>query len=336
MSGALTDIPQRLQDIPPKWAHFCLHTEQFIADDLGVDLRGKNVVIGVSGGADSTALLLILHYLSQKNGTRIVVAHLDHQLRSESADDARWVRDLCGMLNVECISETCDVQALAEKKDVGVEEAGREARYALYQRVLEAEDADHIALGHHLGDLCEDVLMRLIRGTGWPGLSGMVGHDPERKLIRPLLLTNKADLTLFLTDIGVTWREDASNASPEWTRNRVRNDILPLFIKENPNFPEAVARLWKLGRLENGYWAELTQGASESLSSTVLDEAHQALRLRLYKACLDRLGTGQALADTLFKLDKAWGEKRIGATFQFPGEKRATITVSGVVFSRSH
>lgn len=329
-------LPQCMQDLPPQWAHFCLHVEKFILNDLGVDLRGKNVVIGVSGGIDSTALLLILHFLSLKNDGRVVVTHLNHQLRKEAADDACWVQNLCATLDVPCCMEVSNVKELADKKGIGIEEAGREVRYALFQRFRIEQSADFIALGHHLDDLCEDVLMRLTRGTGWPGLSGMVGHDPERKLLRPLLLTKKADLTAFLTDIGVTWREDVSNQSSEWTRNRVRNDILPLFLKENPNFPESIARLWKMGRIEDAYWQEQTSESTSTLLNAELRAAHQALRLRLYKAALDKLGQGQALADTLFKLDKAWTGKRIGTTFQFPGDKSATIIASGVVFSRSH
>ncbi len=335
MTDTPLNIPQSLQELPPRWAHFCLHVEKFITDDLHVDLTQRCVVTGFSGGVDSTALLLVLHYLAQKNHGRIVAVHLNHNLRDEAKDDARWVQSLCDTMGIECVIESKDIKALAQD-GVGIEEAGRNARYELFQNALSEKSADYIAVGHHLDDLCEDVLMRLTRGTGWPGLSGMSGFDPARNLIRPFLLTSKATLIEFLTDIGLKWREDASNADSAWMRNRIRNDILPLFLKENPNFPESIARLWKLGKIEKHYWKNQTGNLTDTLSNNILHEAHQALRLRLYKTSLDRLGEGQALADTLFRLDKAWQEKRIGSTFQFPGKKTATIIATGVVFSSIH
>jgi len=336
MTSVSFNIPKSLQDLPPKWAHFCLHIEKFIKDDLGVDLTSKRVVTAFSGGVDSTALLLVLHYLSLKNGGQVVAVHLNHNLRTEANDDARWVKSICRSINIECVVESINIKMLSRDSGVGIEEAGRNARYDLFQKVLAAKSADYIAIGHHLNDLCEDVLMRLTRGTGWPGLSGMAGSDPTRNLVRPFLLTSKTMLIDFLTDIGLGWREDISNADPTWMRNRIRNDILPLFLKENPNFPESIARLWKLGKIEEAYWGNQTKNITDIISNDILYDAHQALRLRLYKAALDKLGDGQALADTLFKLDKAWLEKRVGSIFQFPEGKIGTIVATGVLFSSTH
>ncbi len=333
MTTALNSIPQTLQELPPKWAHFCLHVEQFIKDDLGVDLAGKTVVTAISGGVDSTALLLVLHSLSQKNAGRVTAVHLNHQLRPEASADAQYVQNVCDQLDLECVLGTVDVQEAATAKGVGLEEAGRDARYALLNKVFLDQNADFIAVGHHLDDLCEDVLMRLTRGTAWPGLAGMPGYDPSRQLIRPFLLTPKAKLKEFLTDIKLSWCEDATNSDSTMTRNRVRNSILPLFLEENPNFPESIARLWKVGKIDRDYWDKSTSSVTNPIPNDVLKTSHQASRLRQYKAVLDSLGSGQALADTLFKLDKAWLEKRNGSTFQFPGEKTAIISPTGVVFS---
>ncbi|WP_366141548.1 tRNA lysidine(34) synthetase TilS [Pseudodesulfovibrio sp.] len=301
-----------------------------------MDLSKKTLISACSGGADSTALLLVLHWLASRSGGRVVGVHLDHGLRPESGDDAAFVRGLCDALGVECVVRRVDVADLAETSGVGLEEAGRNARYALFAEVLAGHGGDAVAVAHHLDDLAEDVLMRLVRGTGWPGLSGMAGYDPVRRLLRPFLLTRKAELTGLLADIGVGWREDCSNSDERWTRNRVRHAILPLLLEENPNFPEAVARLWRLGALDAGYWAEQTTGADGLLDNRRLHAAHKALRLRLYKSALDGIGGGQVLADTLFRLDTAWTEGRIGAVFQFPGDRTAAITASGVLFSAKH
>lgn len=336
MSDAPLNIPQSLQELLPKWAHFCLYTEKFITHELAVNIEGKLVVVGLSGGVDSTALLLVLHYLSTRTGCRVVAAHLNHNLRDEAEADARWCRELCETMGIEFVEESQDIRKAAQEDGVGLEEAGRDARYKFFARVRTERQADFIALGHHLDDLSEDVLMRFIRGTGWPGLSGMTGFDPERSLIRPFLMLPKSTLKAFLAHLGVAWREDASNEDSSWTRNRIRNEILPLILRENPNFGDSVARLWKIGRIETDYWNELADSVSETLDNNILSDSHKAVRLRMYKACLSKLGPGQALAHTLFKLDEAWEEERMGAVFQFPGEKTATITASGVVFAASH
>jgi len=336
MPGAPLDFPKSLQGLPPEWAHFCLGIEKFIKTEIGVPIQGARIVTAFSGGVDSTALLLILHYLSTRNGLHVIAAHLNHMIREEASEESRWVRSVCDSLGIECVIAERDVPALASTKGVGLEEAGRMARYDFFAETLESTNAQFIAVGHHLDDLCEDVLMRLSRGTGWPALSGMDCHDPARKLIRPFLLTPKSTLADFVTSVGLEWKEDPSNASGQWMRNRVRNDILPLFLKENPNFPESIARLWKIGRLDRGYWDTATSAVGETIPNEILESSHQALRLRLYKAALEKLGEGQVLADTVFKLDLAWETKRVGTVFQFPGEKTVTITASGLVFSHSH
>lgn len=329
-------IPQSLQELLPKWAHFCLYTERFITRDLGISLSGAHVVVGVSGGVDSTALLLVLKYLSARNDCRVTAAHLNHKLRSEADADAQWVKALCSAVDVRCECKEIDIKAQADAEGVGLEEAGRNARYAFFKDVREAVSGDYVAVGHHLGDLSEDILMRFIRGTGWPGLSGMSGYSPERLLIRPFLMLPKSTLIAFVEHLGIEWREDETNAQDDATRNRIRNELLPLIMRENPSFPDAMGRLWKIGRLESDYWAEITADNADHISNALLDGSHKAVRLRLYKSKLDMLGPGQVLAHTLFKLDDAWEENRYGATLQFPGDKTATITSEGVVFSVNH
>ena len=336
MSTLPRDIPRSLQDLAPQWAHFCLHIERFITEELNVNLQDKTINVAFSGGVDSTALLLVLHYLSKKNNGHIVAIHMDHQMRAESYDDALWTENLCKELSISYIARAVDVRALAETKGIGLEEAGRHARYNLFAEIMTAQDVHMTALGHHLDDLCEDVLMRLIRGAAWPGLAGMPGYDGNRQVIRPFLLTPKSQLINFLTSLGIPWREDSTNKDLAWTRNRVRGTILPMFIEENPNFAEAVARLWKVGQIDQDYWTEKTSDSHDLVSQKRLVKAHKATRLRLYKTALDALDGGQVLAETLFKLDRAWQENKVGSIFQFPGNKTATITASGVVFSAKH
>lgn len=336
MPKAPRSIPHSLQDLPPKWAHFCLHIEHFIKDELEFDPAGKKSLVAFSGGVDSTALLLVMHYLSRKHGGEVVAVHLNHGLRPEADDDHDWCKQFCNQTGITFLSDKADIQTMADEQGMGLEEAGRIARYALFESSLKTCRADIICLGHHLDDLSEDVLMRLIRGTGWPGLSGMPGYDRKRQILRPFLLTHKKKLSDFLGDIGISWREDTTNADEAMTRNRVRHSILPLFKGENTNFGNAIARLWRIGQLDNDFWHKLTDGLGQTIPNELLENAHKTARLRYYKAGLDAVEGGQVLADTLFKLDVAWQKRRVGTVFQFPGEKYATITASGVVFSSNH
>lgn len=330
-------IPARFRDLPPRWAHFCLGVERFMRDELGIDPIGADFLCAFSGGADSTALLLTLHCLSLKNGGTVTVAHLDHGLRPESGAEARHCQELCSYMGLSFVSKAVDVIRMAEAESMGLEEAGRKARYDFLNQQMKACGAGWIATGHHLGDLAEDVVMRLVRGTGWPGLSGMAGIDTKRRLIRPLLMTEKAILVEFLTELGFSWVEDASNADTGMTRNRIRHLILPSLLEENPNFLESAGRLWRLGRIDESYWDEQSDTVEGTLlRKEKLEASHKALRLRLYKAHLDRLGPGQALADTLLKMDDAWKNRRYGTIFQYPGDRTGKITPEGVVFGFKH
>jgi tRNA(Ile)-lysidine synthase len=229
----------------------------------------------------------------------------------------------------------------AREHGQGIEEAARTLRYRFLGSVLREdveEGEDILLVAHHLDDLAEDLLMRLIRGVGWPELAGMPAWDPARRLLRPLLMTPRERLLGFAESLGLAWTEDESNLDPAFRRNRVRADILPLFLRENPGFLAAAARLWRLARIDRDYWREAATGGSMEpgemgnglfLPAAVLD-GHPARRLRLLKSGLESLGDGQVLADNLLGLERAWTERRLGARVQFPGAKTATVTAEGI------
>lgn len=326
--------PLRLQDLPPKAAHFCLGVERFVRKDLGLDPSGKRLLVALSGGADSTALLCCLRCLAPRMRVSLLAAHVDHGLRPESGRDAAFCRELCASLDVPLHEAKLDVASLARQAGMGIEEAGRQARYDFFQETLAEQDADLLLTAHHLNDLAEDALMRLIRGAGWPELAGMPAYDPQRRLLRPLLLTPGEDLREFLMLIGATWREDQSNLDLTFLRNRVRHSILPLFLQENPSFLESMARLWRIASLDRELFAELRSGLGSSYDAqrnefrVPLDKLlamHQAVRLRVYKALLDALGPGQATWKSLLGLDEATQARRTGALFEFPGDKQARL-----------
>jgi len=326
----------RLQDLAPRWAHFCLGIERFVREELHLDFAHTTLLVALSGGSDSTALFRIIHFLAPRLDCRLAAAHLNHGLRPESSAEAAAVADLCRCFDVECRVDAADVGAMAATRRCGLEEAGRVARYEFFVRAAEDLGAQFILTAHTLNDLAEDVLMRLTRGAGWPGLSGMEAVTLARRLVRPLLFTPKQTLVDFLTDLDQPWSEDSSNALPGCLRNRVRHELLPLFLRENPSFLESVADLWRLGRIDAAYWDMQIAGTSAPfLPNVTLVAADKALRLRLFKACLDALGPGQAQTPALLQLDRAWERRDFGATLQFPGDKRGRVTVDGVEFFRA-
>lgn len=329
----------RLQNLPPKWARFCLGVASFAADELGCGFADKRCLIACSGGPDSTALLHIAALLCRRSGGTVRAAHLDHGLRPEAGADAAFVAELCRELDVPLASEACDVTALARDLGAGIEEAGRLARYAFLERVRQQADCELILLGHQLNDLAEDQLLRLLRGAGWPALGGMSAHDPTRTLLRPLLLTPKAALEEFLKDSGEGWRVDATNLDHATSRNRVRNILLPAMLCENPAYLDAAARLWRQARLDEAHWDAAVVEAltrvrrdddAHMIPSGLLQASCAPLRLRIVKAVLEGLGPGQPLCDGLFQLDALWLEKRSGKAVRFPGDKEARVTKQGI------
>jgi len=330
---------QRLQDLPRKAARFCLGIGRFAARELGCDFPTLRCLVACSGGADSTALLRLAHLLCQSKGGTVSAAHLDHSLRPESPIDASFVAQLCASLDVPLYTERQDIATQAKASGTGQEEAGRVARYAFLERVRQQADADVILVAHQLNDLAEDQLLRLMRGTGWPALGGMEGHDPARRLLRPLLLSPRAQLEDFLRISRQPWRDDSSNLDRATTRNRVRHDVLPELLSNNPCYLENAARLWRQARMDGAHWDAalgrvlpkvVLAGPKRLIPAEVLKDCPAPLRLRLYKAVLEAAGPGQSLCDGLFRLDELWQARGTGKSVRFPGDKEARIARTGI------
>jgi len=326
----------RLQDLPRHLARRCLGIPRFCRESLGVELRGARLVIAYSTGIDSTALLHLLYLLRQKLNLTLIAAHAHHGLRPESESELRHALQTCARLDLPCETARLDVPALQAASGRGLEECARLARYEFLESVRETHQADWIVTAHHGDDLAEDIILRLMRGAGWPGLGGMTGADPARRVLRPLLDWEKRELRSFLENTGTTWLEDPSNTSPDRTRNRVRLDILPLLRRENPSFSRTSLQLWELARIDGSYWDQNLPPLSPHIREHFLDttdlNVHQAMRMRLYKAVLDAMGPGQVLASHLLLLDMAWVRKNCGRTTQFPGDKVACVEKGGIRF----
>jgi tRNA(Ile)-lysidine synthase len=215
--------------------------------------RDVHVVVAVSGGADSMALLRGLLELKQRDGGAGAVhaVHVNHQLRREAADaDETWVLAECKRLGVPLAVERANVTALAARQGDGLEAAARTARYAILIAAAERLGARFVALGHTQDDQVETVLFRVLRGTGLRGLAGMPAMrrlSASVSAVRPLLAFTREDVLRYLEETGQCYREDASNVENRFTRNRVRHELLPLLRDEYNH--EVDAALVRLGSL---------------------------------------------------------------------------------------
>ena len=230
--------------------------------------RGGRVVAAVSGGGDSVALLYLLAELAGRALVALAgVAHVNHGLRgSESDEDERFCRDLASRFRVPCLVESVAVADAARWRRISVEHAGHEVRHAFFGRAARALRADRVALGHTIDDQAETVLLRLIRGAGAAGLSGM--RPRAGLLVRPLLAVGRAELRRYLADRGIAFREDASNADLRVPRNRVRHELLPHLRTYSPKIVEALARQADIAQSDDAWLSRRANQAAADLVST--------------------------------------------------------------------
>ena len=245
------------------------------------------VLVGVSGGADSVALLSVLRALSADPAReyRLIVAHLDHGLRDAGADDAAWVGELARAWSLPCVTRRFDVGRWARRRRQGLEEAGREARLAFFRSQAALAGAHCVAVGHHADDNVETVLYRIVRGTHVRGLAGMAPSrrlDGERTLVRPLLDCTRRDIEAYCGRMNLAWRTDETNAETVFARNFIRHDLLPL-LREKLN-PQADAALLRLAAAARDAAELIDQQADEALR--VATREHRADRLALDAAAL--------------------------------------------------
>jgi tRNA(Ile)-lysidine synthase len=200
---------------------------------------GEKVLVALSGGPDSVALLHALIYVAPQLNITVAAAHIDHGLRKSSVEDSRFCAELCKFHNIRIHIKRVNVKRIAEKQKIGVEECGRGVRYSYFKVLCERYGYDKIATGHTADDLAETFLMNLIRGANLGGLSGiMIQRD---NIVRPLLECSKTEVLAFLKRYGLSYREDESNRKTEYRRNLIRHKVLPQLAKINPGVSKHIA-----------------------------------------------------------------------------------------------
>lgn len=295
--------------------------------------RGAKVLVAVSGGPDSVALLCLLHGLQTEWNLKLCVLHVNYGLRGQESDeDARFVQRLCDRLALPCVVRPADLsQRVQGPRRSSLQERARDIRYRIMKDVAVRQGMDRIALGHTADDQAETILLWLLRGAGLTGLAGMP-IVRERLFIRPLLTTTRAELISYLSSQGIEFRTDSTNAKSLYRRNRVRHELMPCIGSLAPSFVKLMARqsdvLGEEDRLLEQLVTEFLprvlreEAGHQILDRNVLLDAPLAVQRRLVRRML-RLLNQRAVAPRFSVVDAILQQVAAGSS-------RARLTACGI------
>jgi tRNA(Ile)-lysidine synthase len=254
--------------------------------------RGAKILVAVSGGGDSMILLHALKELSERHKWKITVAHFNHQLRGRASDaDEKLIRTTAAKMKLPFVVERADVKEFAQKSKLSIEMAARKLRHEFFARASRERKIKTIALAHHADDQVELFFLRLLRGAGGEGLSGMKWKSPspaDKKisLIRPLLDLSKEELRQCARENKINFRDDATNFSSDFLRNRIRNELLPLLRKNyQPGLNKTVLRLMDIVGAESDF-----VGAAAAVHKRDFEKLPVAIQRRVLQSQLTELG----------------------------------------------
>ena len=310
---------------------------------------GDKVYAGVSGGADSVCMLLILAQLAEKFPFELQVIHVEHGIRGEeSIQDAAFVRSLCEELSISFTQVSVDAPSYGEKHHLGLEEAARMLRYRAFAECAAGKEHVRVALAHHMEDNAETVLFQMVRGSG---IDGLCGIRPCRKgengiaYIRPLLCCSRQEIEGFLEERGQSFRTDGSNGDTAYSRNHIRLDIFPLLEQLNPRAVAHINRAVEdLGSLRDALdeVTDLAQprivkeaGSRVRLEAEELSKQPRAVRMRLIqRACAMAAGTRKDLARTHLEAVEALLHMQTGQRTALPEGLWALRSYGEIILSR--
>jgi tRNA(Ile)-lysidine synthase len=303
------------------------------------------VLIGLSGGADSVCLTLVLHRLMKQNERLLNAVYVDHGLRPEEVRaEIEFCRNLCKKLGIGFVTRSVDARKVAEQEKLNLQESARELRYSIFEEVSDELDATRIAVGHTADDQAETVLMRLVRGAGRRGLSGI--PYVRGKIIRPLLDIRREDIEKYLLERQFKFVTDASNLKAEYLRNRLRQEVIPILKKDNPSVTESINRTADILREEERYLETATTKTMMRLISRKTDKSielfliplmniHRAILRRILKRALGEIGADRGIElthiDELIHLIK---DNRSGDMINLPKEIRAVKSYSTLLLTK--
>lgn len=227
--------------------------------------KNDSIVVGVSGGPDSMTLLSILLKLKEEFNLKIYVAHVNHMLRENAIKDEEYVKEFCEKNNIEIFIKKANISEIAQKEKIGLEEAGRNVRYNFFEEVLKNTESNKIAIAHNLNDKVETIIMNTLRGSGVSGLKGI--EAKRKKYIRPLIEIERCEIEKYCIENKINPRHDESNDDNTYTRNKIRNIVIPYIKNEfNPNIIKTLNRLSEIIKEEDEY----VQSETEKIFKEIL------------------------------------------------------------------
>ncbi len=303
--------------------------------------KEDRIIVGVSGGADSVCLLFVLSELKKEVPFELFVVHVNHELRGEAAkDDEEFVRRMCKEWEVPFFVYSENVELIAKKRKQSTEEAGRELRRACFQNTMEKVNANKIALAHHKNDNAETVLMNLTRGTGLKGLGGI--RPVQGEFIRPLLCVSRKEIELYLQEKELQYCHDITNESDDYTRNRVRNHVIPYLECEiNSAAVHHIGETSEQLQQLQDFLEQTTQNAfnkavAQEENSYVIKgkefaQLHLALKPLLIKMVLQQLAKSEKdIEQTHLKAIQELFAKQVGKSIDLPYRLTAKRVYEGV------
>jgi tRNA(Ile)-lysidine synthase len=316
--------------------------------------KGSKIVIGVSGGADSLALLHLLHQLAPKFNLALHAATFDHQLRGEdSRADVEYVRETAEKWGIPVTVGAGDVRELAAREKLSIEVAARRARYDFLAEVAQTVVAERIAVAHHQDDQAETVLMRLVRGTGLRGLGGMsyqapLPYHPKLILIRPLLDVTRAEIEAYCAAHHLSPRQDATNQDTSILRNFIRRETLPGLHQFNPHIQNTLAQFAEIAALENSYMQEQLESAMRqagiqmsagrvTINRQAFHTLHPALQRRFIAWAYEQLADSDTMVGYTHILTAAQvgTTGALGAVAELPGNLRLRVDYTLLAVERA-
>lgn len=311
---------------------------------------GDKVIVGVSGGSDSVCLLYLLSSL-KKYRLKLVVAHLNHGLRGrESARDEKFVEQTALKLGLKYICDRCDTESFKSQENLSTEDAARRLRYRFFDNSLKITGADKIATAHNLEDQAETVLMRMLRGSGSSGLSGI--PPVNGNIVRPLINISSAEIKKYLKSQKIAWIEDSSNRSKIFLRNKIRHELLPELGTYNPNIVEVLSRTSNILRLESDFINSHTKKAFKSVfvkkhfgyiaKIDKYSRLHKAIRLSALRMCIEKIKGDLNSISTIqvLNLDEQINSAKASSEVVLPGKLifskgYRVFSISGIEIDKS-
>lgn len=318
-------------------------------DDHKLLRKGERVIVGVSGGPDSVALLYVLNTLRYELGIMLQAAHLNHQWRREAGEDQRFVEKLCARWKLPLTVKVLKKSDF--KKNGSQEEIARDYRLQFFTDLAKKKDAQVIALGHTKDDLAETILMRLIRGTG---LRGMRGILPQRQIygvrfIRPFLNVSRSHIERFLRKEKLSFRMDSTNTDLKFFRNKVRLELIPYLEKKyNRQIKEVLAHLADVFAGDYDYLegeskkiltklVELESPSMIQLKIQPFKKIHQALQRMLIRQCIEKLrgDLHQLTFGHLAEIEDSIERRPLGSVVHLPGGLSVSSDKNCLIFRSS-